>query len=99
MNYEFDTLGSTQSYIESMIFHLIIKMEKWHLCFTNTNSKVSYDICFQKVSSIYERIYNTAKEIGLLCDFNIDTVKEDNTIKHEVYDIYNKIMSFSLSLS
>ncbi len=25
----------------------------------------------------------------LLNDLNIDTVKEDNAIKHELYDIYN----------
>ncbi len=43
----------------------------------------------QKVSSIYETIYNTAKEIILLDDFNIDTLKEDNAIKHELYYIYN----------
>ncbi len=61
-NLEFDTLGSAQNHIQSMSFDLAIKKKTCYLILAYKNTKISNNIFFlQKVSSIYETIYNTAK--------------------------------------
>ena len=83
---EFD---SEVYHIESLIFELIIKKQKWYLIVAYKNPTVSNELFLNKVTHVYASLLNVGKEIILLGDLNIDMLCCENPLKNELCNVYD----------
>ncbi len=79
---------SDRHHIESMIFDMTIRSQKWFLLLTYKHPKVSNTIFLPKVTEFYDSISGVAKETILLGDINTDMQAMDDVFSKDLCQPY-----------
>ncbi len=75
-------------HIESMVFEMMMKNQKWFLLLTYKHPKVSDNVFLPHVFRFYESIEREAREVILLGDINTDMQYKNDKITTELCQVY-----------